>query len=44
MDIMGNRDMITDVLHIVSGVEVDEKIVSNILEMSARVNLPASIR
>jgi hypothetical protein len=41
---MGNRNMISDVLHIASGEDLEERIVSQIREMSARIILPESIR
>jgi phospholipid:diacylglycerol acyltransferase len=44
VDIMGNRNMISDVLHIASGEDLEERIVSQIREMSARIILPESIR
>ena len=44
VDIMGNRDMISDVLHIAAGHDVEDVFVSDIVGMSARVPLPASIR
>ena len=44
VDIMGNRDMISDVLHIAAGEEVAEHIVSEITDISARVRIPPTIR
>lgn len=44
VDIMGNRDMISDVLHISAGHQLSDAFTSGIRRMSAQVLLPSSIR
>jgi len=44
VDIMGNREMISDVLQIAAGAEIEDKFVSDVQAMSRRVKLPASVR
>ena len=43
VDIMGNRDMISDVLRIAAGEKLGDVFLSNILDMSLHVILPSAI-
>mmetsp|Transcript_18952 Transcript_18952/g.52150 ORF Transcript_18952/g.52150 Transcript_18952/m.52150 type:complete len:105 (-) Transcript_18952:81-395(-) len=42
VDIMGNHDLINDVLRVASGEELEDRIYSDIRSIAARVPLPSS--